>query len=44
MEALKTWLDTQMKDHLVEPNSALGKAIGYMQKHWATLTRFSMAA
>jgi hypothetical protein len=40
MEALKTWLDTQMADHLVEPNSALGKAMGYMQKHWATLTRF----
>ena len=40
MEALKTWLDTQMADHLVEPNSALGKAIGYMQKYWATLTRF----
>jgi hypothetical protein len=29
-----------MDDHLVEPNSVLGKAIGYMQKHWATLTRF----
>jgi transposase len=40
MEALKTWLDTQMDDHLVEPNSSLGKAIGYMQKHWETLTRF----
>ena len=26
MEALKTWLDTQLDDHLVEPNSALGKA------------------
>ena len=26
--------------HLVEPNSALGKAIGYMQRHWETLTRF----
>jgi hypothetical protein len=24
----------------VEPNSALGKAIRYLQKHWATLTRF----
>jgi hypothetical protein len=44
MEALKTWLDEQMDDHLVEPNSALGKAIGYLQKHWETLTRFSMAA
>src|SRR5262249_45749543 len=40
MEALKQWLDTQMDEHLVEPNSALGKAMGYMQKHWATLTRF----
>src|SRR5262245_39126722 len=40
MEALHTWLDTQMDDHLVEPNSALGKAIGYMQHHWDTLTRF----
>src|SRR5262249_21384113 len=40
MEALKTWLDTQMDDHLVEPHSALGKALVYRQKHWATLTRF----
>lgn len=40
MEALKQWLDTQLNDHLVEPNSALGKALGYMQKHWETLTRF----
>jgi transposase len=40
MEALKTWLDTQRADHLVEPNRALGKAIGSMQTHWATLTRF----
>jgi transposase len=40
MEALKTWLDTQLDDHLVEPNSALGKALVYMQKHWETLTRF----
>jgi len=40
MEALKQWLDTQLDDHLVEPNSALGKALAYMQKHWETLTRF----
>jgi hypothetical protein len=40
MDELKRWLDTQMNDHLVEPNSALGKAIGYMQSHWVTLTRF----
>ena len=40
MEVLKEWLDTQIDDHLVEPNSSLGKAIVYMQKHWETLTRF----
>src|SRR6266849_1863013 len=40
MEALKQWLDMQIDAHLVEPNSALGKAIGYMQRHWVPLTRF----
>jgi hypothetical protein len=40
MDGLKRWLDTQMNDHLVEPNSALGKAMGYMQRHWGPLTRF----
>jgi len=40
MDELKGWLDTQIDDHLVEPNSALGKAIAYMQSHWETLTRF----
>jgi transposase len=40
MDALKGWLDKQIDDHLVEPNSALGKAITYMQGHWTTLTRF----
>jgi hypothetical protein len=40
MDALKKWLDTQMADRLVEPNSSLGKAMAYMQDHWETLTRF----
>jgi transposase len=40
MDGLKGWLDQQIDDHLVEPNSTLGKAMGYMQKHWETLTRF----
>ena len=40
LEALKKWLGTQLDEHRVEPNSALGKAIGYMQRHWVTLTRF----
>jgi transposase len=40
MDELKQWLDKQVGDHLVEPNSSLGKAIGYMRTHWQTLTRF----
>ena len=40
MDGLKMWLNQQMDDHLVEPNSSLGKAIVYMQGHWETLTRF----
>jgi transposase len=40
MDGLKRWLDKQIDEHLVEPNSALGKAIGYMQRHWVTLTKF----
>jgi transposase len=31
---------SDMQPALVEPNSALGKAIAYMQTHWETLTRF----
>ena len=40
MDELKRWLDQQIDEHLVEPNSSLGKAIGYMRTHWDTLTRF----
>jgi hypothetical protein len=40
MEALKQWLDTQIDERLVEPNSSLGKAIAYLRNHWETLTRF----
>jgi len=40
MDELRQWLQKQVDDHLVEPNSALGKAIAYMQTHWETLTRF----
>jgi len=40
MNGLTRWLDQQMDEHLVEPNSSLGKAIAYMQGHWETLTRF----
>jgi transposase len=40
METLKQWLDTQIDERLVEPNSSLGKAIAYLRGHWETLTRF----
>ena len=40
MDGLNHWLAKQVGDRFVEPNSALGKAIRYMQKHWETLTRF----
>jgi hypothetical protein len=40
LDELKAWLDKQLEDRLVEPNSALGQAITSMQNHWQTLTRF----
>src|SRR5262249_15514161 len=40
MEALQQWLTRQGNERLVEPNSSLGKAIGYLLGHWETLTRF----
>lgn len=40
LEGLKSWLETQRTERLVEPNSSLGKAIAYLQTHWETLTRF----
>ena len=36
---LKTWLEEQTTQRLVEPNSSLGKAIAYLVDHWETLTR-----
>lgn len=40
MESLRQWLHDQIADHRVEPNSSLGDAIGYMQRHWDKLTLF----
>ena len=37
--ALKTWLEQQTTQRLVEPNSSLGKAISYLLDHWETLTQ-----
>jgi hypothetical protein len=40
MQALHDWMDTQFKEHRVEPNSGLGQAIAYLQNHWEKLTLF----
>lgn len=40
MAKLKGWMEDQLTRKLVEPNSALGNAIGYMKKHWQGLTLF----
>jgi transposase len=40
MSDLHQWLDTQLKENRVEPNSSLGKAISYMLGHWQALTLF----
>jgi transposase len=40
MTQLKKWLEAQLSERKVEPNSGLGEAIGYMLKHWDKLTLF----
>ena len=40
MDNLRTWLQHQFDDKLVEPNSALGDAINYLLKRWEPLTLF----
>lgn len=40
MAELKAWLETQLRDKLVEPNSELGKAFKYVLKRWDRLTLF----
>lgn len=44
MEALRQWMQEQIDEKKVEPNSGLGKAIAYMLKHWPSLTRFLQVA
>jgi hypothetical protein len=40
MDDLKTWLQRQFEEKVVEPNSALGDAISYVLKRWDALTLF----
>lgn len=40
MEELHRWLSAQFAQKKVEPNSGLGQAITYLQRHWRGLTAF----
>lgn len=44
MDELEKWLQQQLANKKVEPNSGLGEAIRYMQKHWKKLTLFLVKA
>jgi len=40
MDELKDWMQQQLDEHKVEPNSGLGQAFAYMDNHWSKLTLF----
>jgi len=40
MDQLHTWMREHLDNKLVEPNSGLGQAIGYLLRHWEPLTLF----
>jgi transposase len=44
MDALEKWLQRQLAERIIEPNSSLGAAILYMQKRWPELTLFLRVA
>jgi transposase len=44
MGQLKRWLNRQLHQRLVEPNSGLGRAIQYLLNHWKKLTQFLKTA
>ena len=40
LAALHAWLEQQVQERAVEPNSSLGQAFAYLLKRWETLTQF----
>lgn len=40
LDNLMIWMQEQLKQKIVEPNSHLGKILKYCLKHWLKLTRF----
>jgi hypothetical protein len=44
MQELREWIEAQLAEKKVEPNSGLGQALRYLLKHWAGLTAFLRVA
>jgi transposase len=44
MKSLEDWMKAQFEERKTEPNSGLGEAIAYTQKHWPKLTLFLRVA
>ena len=44
MKSLEDWMRAQFEERKTEPNSGLGEAIQYTQKHWPKLTLFLRVA
>jgi transposase len=41
LDNLRTWIQQQLDEHQVEPNSGLGQAMRYMLTHWSGLIAFT---
>ena len=39
MDQIKEYIAKLIDEHIIEPNSSLGKAIQYMQRNWFELTQ-----
>jgi transposase len=44
MQNLAAWMKTEINERRIEPNSPLGSAIKYMERHWSALTLFLRVA
>lgn len=44
MQNLAEWMKTEIAERRIEPNSSLGSAIKYMERHWSALTLFLRVA
>jgi transposase len=44
LDELQPWIEQQWREKRVEPNSALGGALRYLENHWDGLTEFMRQA